>query len=85
MWRFAAALPLRNFTRFDFREVDADLERRERRGFRVAVDARAEEREPFFLRRRRPPAREPFNSEPSDGTIHELTIRYFPGRTGGAV
>jgi hypothetical protein len=37
MNRFAARLPLTNFTAFDFREVDRELERFERRDFFVTV------------------------------------------------
>lgn len=56
---FAAALPFRNFTRFGFREEDRELEDAEARRLRFAVDRPFVEREARFLRRLRPPAREP--------------------------
>jgi len=56
---FAAALPLINFAGRDFREVDRELERFERRRVFVAGDRPLDALEPFALRRLRPPLAEP--------------------------
>lgn len=75
MWRFAAALPLRNFAGFRLREEDRDLDDFERRRRRVPVDRAPERFEPFRLRRRRPPPSETLDSGGKmPPTIHELTM-----------
>jgi hypothetical protein len=56
MWRFAAALPLINLARFDFREDDRGADFFERR--RVFLRRLDEERVARFVRRLRPPAGE---------------------------
>lgn len=83
MKRFAAALPLTNFTRFDFREDRRDLERAEARRFRVPVDRRLPEREARFLRRARPPPGNGGNIIPPN-TLFTIAHVLVPGVAGGA-
>ena len=85
MKAFAAALPLINFAGRDFCEVDRELDRFERRGFRVAVDRAPEALEPFDLRRLRPPLAEPLEARHSAHGSTGLYIRvpHEAGPAGG--
>lgn len=76
---------MRNFPGFDFREVDRDLERAERRRFAVPFDRPFDEPEPFRLRRGRPPTRKLLDR--CGGTSgympsHELTTLASVGARG---
>lgn len=67
MCAFIAALPFRNFARFGFREVRGELDFAERRRRRVFAVRPEEDFEARFLRRRRPPTRNPFDCGPMNG------------------
>jgi len=70
MWRFAAALPFTSFAGFRLGEDDREVEVFERGLRRRVFRARApEEREPFFVRRRRPPPRELDDPKPGHPPI----------------
>jgi len=89
MCRFIAGLPLRNFARLRFGEVDRELERAERRRLRFPMERALEEREARFLRRRRPPPSELLDIG-GRGTCgncpkNELTITFHLFRRSGAL
>lgn len=73
MWRFIAALPLRNFPGFRLGEEARELDLVERRRLRVGRDRAAVDLEPFRRRRRRPPPSEALDIAGNCANIQEFT------------